>query len=139
MCDQVMRKYGANDFTIKEASSFEGLFLGRVLSQSKDVYRIVTEQGEFFAEVSGKYRFQVRNQSEYPAVGDFIMLDRESGDNGNGIIHHVLSRRSAFIRKAAGKSGEEQLVATNIDTTFICMSVNSDFNLRRLEIGRAHV
>ena len=133
MCDQVMRKYGANDFTIKEASSFEGLFLGRVLSQSKDVYRIVTEQGEFFAEVSGKYRFQVRNQSEYPAVGDFIMLDRESGDNGNGIIHHVLSRRSAFIRKAAGKSGEEQLVATNIDTTFICMSVNSDFNLRRLE------
>ena len=27
----------------------------------------------------------------------------------------------------------EQAVAANIDTVFICMSLNSDFNLRRLE------
>ncbi len=37
------------------------------------------------------------------------------------------------MRKAAGKSWEEQLVASNIDTVFICMSLNADFNLRRLE------
>ena len=28
---------------------------------------------------------------------------------------------------------ELQVVATNIDTVFICMSLNNDFNLRRLE------
>ena len=28
---------------------------------------------------------------------------------------------------------EEHVVATNIDTVFLCMSLNSDFNLRRLE------
>ena len=128
-----MKKYGLSDVLAKEASQYEDLYLGRVLSQSKDVYRVVTENGEFFAVVSGKYRFQTKSLSDYPAVGDFVMLDRDTGKNGNGIIHQVLSRKSAFIRKAAGKSGEEQLVATNIDTTFICMSVNNDFNLRRLE------
>jgi ribosome biogenesis GTPase len=128
-----MRKYGLSDALAREASQYEDLYLGRVLSQSKDIYRVVTASDEFLAVVSGKYRHQTRNLSDYPAVGDFVMLDRDTGKNGNGIIHQVLSRKSAFIRKAAGKSCEEQLVATNIDTTFICMSVNSDFNLRRLE------
>ncbi|MCD4712665.1 MAG: ribosome small subunit-dependent GTPase A [Clostridiales bacterium] len=128
-----LKNYGLSDALAKEASEFKDLFLGRVLSQSKDIYRVVTENDDFFAVVSGKYRHQTRNLSDFPAVGDFVMLDRDNGKNGNGIIHQVLSRKSAFIRKAAGKSNEEQLVATNIDTTFICMSVNSDFNLRRLE------
>ena len=35
--------------------------------------------------------------------------------------------------KAAGTGNSEQVVASNIDTVFICMSLNSDFNLRRLE------
>jgi len=133
MCYNDMKKYGLTDAIAKEAAEYDGLYLGRILSQSKDIYRVVTEKGEFFAEISGKYRFQIRNNRDYPAVGDFVMLDRDSGKNGKGIIHHVLSRKSAFIRKAAGKSVEDQLVATNIDTTFICMSVNNDFNLRRLE------
>ncbi len=33
----------------------------------------------------------------------------------------------------AGTSNEEQVVASNIDTVFICMSINNDFNLRRAE------
>jgi ribosome biogenesis GTPase len=133
MCYDFVKKYGLNDTIINEAMQYEGLFLGRVLVQSKDIYRVVSDRGEFFAEISGKFRFQVEQHSSYPAVGDFVMLDRDSGITGNGIIHHVLSRSSAFIRKAAGKATKEQLVATNIDTTFICMSVNNDFNLRRLE------
>ena len=133
MCYDEMKKYGLSDALAREASQYEELCLGRVLSQSKDIYRVVTATGELFAAVSGKYRHQTRNLSDFPAVGDFVMLDRDNGSSGNGIIHHVLSRKSAFIRKAAGKSNEEQVVATNIDTTFICMSVNSDFNLRRLE------
>ena len=37
------------------------------------------------------------------------------------------------MRKAAGTSKSEQVVAANIDTVFLCMSLNNDFNLRRLE------
>ena len=61
------------------------------------------------------------------------MLDRNEDTSGKAIIHYVLTRKSAFIRKAAGKSNDEQIVASNIDTVFICMALNNDFNLRRLE------
>lgn len=130
---EAMKKFGLTVSMFNEALQFEGHYIGRVLSQSKDVYRVITEEGEFFAEVSGKYRFLAQTISDYPAVGDFVMLDRATGSAGNGIIHHLLSRKSVFIRKAAGKSNEGQIIATNVDTTFICMSVNNDFNLRRLE------
>lgn len=133
MCDANMKEYGLNENLAAEAAKYQGVYVGRILSQSKGIYRVVCENGEFFAEISGKFRYEINKQMDYPAVGDFILLDRDSGKNGNGIIHHVLSRKSAFIRKAAGKTGEEQVVAANIDTIFICMSVNNDFNLRRLE------
>lgn len=61
------------------------------------------------------------------------MLDRDNSLSGNAIIHKILKRKSVFIRKAAGTSHDVQVVAANIDTVFICMSLNSDFNLRRLE------
>ena len=105
---------------------------GRVLSQEKGLYRVITECGERIAEISGKYRYQITSPSEYPAVGDFIIL--ESIENSNrAVIHHVLPRKSVFIRKTAGTNCSEQVVAANIDIIFICMSLNNDFNLRRLE------
>lgn len=116
----------------EEAKTYEGLHLGRVSSQAKDLYRVLTEAGELTAEVSGKFRHQVRAQSDYPVVGDFVMLDRTDNTNGNGIIHHVLARKSCFARKAVGSS-DLQVVAANIDQVFICMALNNDFNLRRLE------
>ena len=57
----------------------------------------------------------------------------DCGDPNTAIIHQVLPRKSLFVRKAAGTSKTEQVVAANIDTVFLCMSLNNDFNLRRLE------
>ncbi|WP_425516000.1 ribosome small subunit-dependent GTPase A [Ligaoa zhengdingensis] len=116
-----------------EAAMYGGLFVARVVSQSRDLYRILCENGELMASVSGKFRFETTRLSDFPAVGDFVMIDRETDLNGNAVIHHVLSRKSAFIRKAAGTANDEQIVASNIDTVFLCMSLNHDFNLRRLE------
>ena len=53
--------------------------------------------------------------------------------NDSVVIHQVLPRRSCFMRKAAGGTAQEQVVAANIDTAFLCMALNNDFNLRRLE------
>lgn len=116
----------------KEAEKYQGLYLGRVSSQAKDLYRVITEEGELTAEVSGKFRHLASTPSDYPVVGDFVLVDRMDNSNGNGIIHHVLTRRSCFGRKAAG-SNDLQVVAANIDQVFICMALNNDFNLRRLE------
>ena len=50
--------------------------------------------------------------------GDYI---RQRGEIGGG------------VRKAAGETQQEQVVAANIDIVFLCMALNNDFNLRRLE------
>ena len=128
-----MQNLGLSQRFLTEANLYTGLTIGRVISQYKDLYKVICEKGELIAEVSGKFRFQAKALSDYPAVGDFVMLDRDTDKDGNAIIHKVLTRKSAFIRKAAGTSKVEQIVAANIDIVFICMSLNNDFNLRRLE------
>ncbi len=127
-----MRQYGLSEAVEKSAEHFENLIISRVLSQEKGIYRLVSSQGEKWGEISGRFHYDVQAKSEYPAVGDFVMVDwNKSG--GNAVIHHVLPRKSSFVRKAAGEKNEEQVVAANIDTVFLCMSLNNDFNLRRLE------
>lgn len=126
-----MTAYGLIGLFAAYAAEYPQYIPGRVLSQEKGLYRIITEEGEQLAEVSGKFRYNAQTISDFAAVGDFVMV--EDGSGGHSIIHSVLPRKSVFIRKAAGTGKNEQVVAANIDTVFICMSLNNDFNLRRLE------
>lgn len=128
-----LEKLGFTDRFAAEASQFDRFFVGRVASQSKNLYQVMTETGELTAEVSGKFRYSAPGLAAFPAVGDFVMVDRDSDSQGHGIIHHVLARKSVFTRKVAGEREDEQVVAANIDTVFLCMALNNDFNLRRLE------
>jgi ribosome biogenesis GTPase len=131
--NNTLDKYGISERFIQEATLYPNLVIGRICSQYKDLYRAVTHQGEITAEISGKFRYAATRLSDYPAVGDFVMLDRSDNKNGNAIIHHVLTRKSSFERKAVGMENEAQVVAANIDTVFLCMALNNDYNLRRLE------
>ena len=49
------------------------------------------------------------------------------------VIHQVLTRKSLFVRKSVGMSGQAQPVAANVDIVFLCMSLNQNFNLNRME------
>jgi len=124
---------GFSERFTQEATLYPELYLGRVVAQYKELYKVVTDESEVLAEISGKLRYSSAELSDYPAVGDFVMIDRKDEMHGNAIIHYILTRKSAFIRKAAGKAHDVQVVAANIDNVFICMSLNNDFNLRRLE------
>ena len=42
-------------------------------------------------------------------------------------------RYSSFVRKAAGSTAEEQVVAANVDTVFLVSGLDHDFNPRRIE------
>lgn len=127
-----IKKYGFSEVFLNEISQDSQLKPARVLSQEKSFYRIITDNGEKLAEISGKFRFHAATSSEYPAVGDFVLVNwNESGNSA--IIESLLPRKSAFIRKAAGEPQQEQVIAANIDIVFLCMACNNDFNLRRLE------
>jgi ribosome biogenesis GTPase len=106
-----MENIGLSQRFLNESTLYEGLYIGRITSQYKGLYKVITEDGILSAEVSGKFRYEAKTASDYPAVGDFVMIDRNDGKDGNAIIHHVLTRKSAFIRNAAGTSNEEQIVA----------------------------
>ncbi len=127
-----IKKYGFSEAFSNEIPKDSLLEPARVLSQEKGFYQVAADKGEKLAELSGKFRFQAEASSEYPAVGDFVLVNwNESGSSA--IIESLLPRKSAFIRKAAGEPQQEQVVAANIDTVFLCMALNNDFNLRRLE------
>ena len=104
----------------------------RVISQEKGLYQISSGTEVKQASVSGKFRYEAQTVSDYPAVGDYVLAEwQEAGSPA--IIRSLFPRKSCFLRKAAGSAKQEQVVAANIDTVFLCMSLNQNFNLRRLE------
>ncbi|WP_346936497.1 ribosome small subunit-dependent GTPase A [Clostridium sp.] len=105
--------------------------LGRVYAQHRNLYKIITEKGEVSATVSGKLQYELINKKDYPVVGDWVNFE-ELG-HGEGIIHKIQERKTLICRKVAGAKSEEQVLAANIDKIFITMSLNNNFNLRRLE------
>ena len=104
----------------------------RVISQEKGIYRISNGTEVKTASVSGKYRYEAETVSDFPPVGDYVITEWPE-DDSNAVIRSLFPRKSCFIRKAAGSGKQEQAVAANIDTVFICMSLNNNFNIRRLE------
>ena len=109
-----------------------GELRARVVSQEKGTYRICSETEVRTAVVSGKYRYEAITVSDYPAVGDYVLAEWPEGEN-SAVIRSLFPRKSRFVRKAAGPGRQEQVVAANIDTVLICMSLNQNFNVRRLE------
>jgi len=53
--------------------------------------------------------------------------------DGPAIVEAVLPRRTAFVRRVAGRRPDGQVIAANIDTVFVMTGLDHDFNLRRVE------
>jgi len=109
-----------------------GLIPARVGIEFNHIYRVFTADGEVQAQVSGRLRHQAVGRHELAAVGDWVAL-KPTASEPAGTIEAILPRRSKFSRKVAGELTEEQVVAANIDTVFLVMGLDRDFNPRRLE------
>ena len=128
-----LKAYGLSERFEQEATIYEGLYLARVTEQHRELYQLVCGNGELAAGVSGKFAYEAGEPLDFPVVGDWVMIDRLDAGSGNAVIHQVLRRRSIVSRQAAGTGVLAQPIAANIDIIFICMSLNTDFNLRRAE------
>ncbi|MFR1707379.1 MAG: ribosome small subunit-dependent GTPase A [Clostridium sp.] len=112
-------------------NNLDKYLLGRVCAQHRTLYKVATESGEITATISGRLQYELINKKDYPVVGDWVEL--ENLGYGEGIIHEIKERKTLICRKVAGGRSEEQVLAANIDKIFITMSLNNNFNLRRLE------
>ena len=103
------------------------LLRGRVSFGAVEQYRVLLNGGrETVAAPSGA----LRAYGELPAVGDWVRL-RPARDFS--LIEEVEPRKTAFIRKAAGRAHASQCVAANVDLCFVVCGLDGDYNLRRIE------
>ena len=130
----ILSTYGWNESleSSRKAAGRPDWVPGRVLSEQRHLYHVVTAAGEYRAEVSGKFRATALGTGDFPAVGDWVLMDVRPRE-GSATIQAVLPRFSRFSRKAAGPRSDEQIMAANFDAVLLVMSLNQDFNLRRLE------
>lgn len=118
------------NFTVYESQP-GGLSVGRIAAEHRQMYQVFTDHGECQAEIAGKMRYLAEGRGDYPAVGDWVVIQESGRDRAT--IHAILPRKSKFTRKEAGYVTDEQIIAANVDTVFIMTSLNHDLNLRRIE------
>ena len=109
-------------------------YLVRVVEQHHNIYKVMDEAGTTMdAITAGRLAYRMKKNTDFPAVGDWVYVDRQNDKKGAAVINEILPRKSILQRKEAGPSGRSQILAVNLDTVFLCLSMNQDFNLRRLE------
>jgi ribosome biogenesis GTPase / thiamine phosphate phosphatase len=107
-------------------------YIARVITVQKNSYRVSDGELEFHAHLSGKFLNETQNSLDFPAVGDWVEVQKLPEEK-KAVIKKVLPRRSQFVRQAAGNRTDAQVVAANLDTVFIVNSLNHDLNSRRIE------
>lgn len=108
--------------------------MARVTIEYKGAYKVKKSLsdggGEFLAKVTGKHMFNASSREDFPAVGDWVVID-ELPEN-QAVIKEILPRKTILKRRYAGRNGA-QIIAANIDVAFVVESVGRDFNLNRFE------
>ena len=115
-----------------EALGDSTLVAARVAAEFRGGLEVWCEHGSVNATVRRRLWKKAATRIELPAVGDWVAVLLNPGADG-AVIEHVLPRKSAFVRQAAGRVTEPQVVAANVDTVFLVTTVTADFSPRRIE------
>ena len=101
-----------------------GLIPARVAIQHRGAYDLLHAQGEQRASAANRL---VREEG-LPAVGDWVGIDLVTN-----LIEALLPRRTSISRKEVWQATREQILAANVDVSFLVQALPLDFNPRRLE------
>ncbi len=123
--------YTENLQKYRTEQNLDSFDIGRVILEHKERYIIRTPENELDSELIGNLRFMAESRYDFPAVGDWVAFSEY--DDGKALIHAIYPRNSIIERQAVGKSGQIQIIATNVDCCLIVQAVDRDFNLNRLE------
>ncbi|MFN0066818.1 MAG: ribosome small subunit-dependent GTPase A [Limisphaerales bacterium] len=104
----------------------------RVVSEGKNYYTVVADDGDHLARAAGRMLHRRRADADLPKVGDWVGVRRVPHD-GRVVIETVLPRRTWLARKIPGRETEAQILGTNMDVVFVVQALDATFNLRRLE------
>lgn len=119
--------YGFNAASIEVP---EGLEAGRVTAVNRTNCEVVTEEGPVLAELTGRLRFEADSGMDFPAVGDWVAVNRT---DDFALVTEVLPRSTMLQRRRPGTDSDYQLLAANVDVALVLHGCNLPVNVRRLE------
>lgn len=127
-----LSELGWNDWFAQRANCKPSETVARVAAVDRDQLLLVGQSGNFRAKLAGRYLHHHHLNQELPCVGDWVCVEKQTGDDF-GVIHALLERRTSLRRKSAGNAMEYQMIAANVDYVLIVQSCHFDFNPKRLE------
>jgi ribosome biogenesis GTPase len=132
--EDALRHLGWNDRRRDEFAPLAaaGLVPGRVALEHNQFYRVLTGAGERLAEATGRMKHAAGGRDELPVVGDWVGLRLDTSSD-RAQIREILTRRTRFSRKVAGRVTVEQVLAANIDTVFVVFAIAPTLKARGIE------
>jgi ribosome biogenesis GTPase len=129
----LLEQFGWSDALQKQFAPYatQGLAAARVVVQQRSLVTLATGAGERTGRLTGRLVHETAPEG-LPVAGDWVAIDGGVG-GGPAMIHAVLPRRTAIVRRAADSAHAVQVIAANVDVALVMMGLDGDFNLRRLE------
>ncbi|HEY3356686.1 MAG TPA: ribosome small subunit-dependent GTPase A [Polyangia bacterium] len=113
-------------------STTAGAIPARVAAEHRGAYEVWSADGAGPARLAGRLRHELEGVG-LPGVGDWVVIKEPPSPDRVAVIEHLLGRRTAFTRGAAGRQARVQVIAANVDIVFVVCGLDADYNVRRIE------
>jgi ribosome biogenesis GTPase / thiamine phosphate phosphatase len=96
---------------------------GLVMRSTGSWYEVLSEDGDTYnCRLKGKFKIQGLKTSNPIAVGDRVVFDKETEEDGSAIISEILPRENYIIRKSVHKTAHGHILAANIDQAVLIVT-----------------
>ena len=98
------------------------VFEGIVYKSTGSWYLIKCNNDFFECRIKGKIRLKDLDTTNPIAVGDNVIFEKDSKEEGQGIISEILPRKNYIIRKSVKLSKQSHIIASNIDLALLLIT-----------------
>ena len=99
------------------------MVLEGIVYKSTGSWYLVKCNNDFFeCRIKGKIRLKDLDTTNPIAVGDNVIFEKDSKQEGIGIISEILPRKNYIIRKSVKLSKQSHIIASNIDLTLLLIT-----------------
>ena len=98
------------------------VFEGIVYKSTGSWYLVKYDNDFFECRIKGKIRLKDLDTTNPIAVGDNVIFEKDSKEEGQGIISEILPRKNYIIRKSVKLSKQSHIIASNIDLTLLLIT-----------------
>ena len=95
---------------------------GIVIKNTGNIYTVKTDEGIVACRVKGNFRLKDIKSTNPVAVGDNVSISLR--EDNTAYINDILPRRNYIVRKASNLSKQSHILAANVDTCLLVVTVN---------------